>query len=288
MLFSIIIPTFNNFKYFKVTIESILKNSSYKHEIITHINGVDNETEEYLKKENLPFTKSEINIGLCSGVNTASKLSSTDFILYSHDDMYFLPDWDKFLENELKKFDHNLYYLSLTQISHLKGKKNDLQHIHFDCGSTINTFDKSKLLNNYNKFDFIDLQGSHWAPHLIHKTMWKKIGGFSEEFNPGFASDPDLNFKLWNEGVRVFKGVSKSRIYHFGSVTTRNNQKIKRNNGKKTFLLKWGISINFFTKYYLRRGSVFKGPLQNPHKNLFYYLDLVICKIQFFLAKFFS
>ncbi len=288
MLFSIIIPTFNNFKYFKVTIESILENSSYKHEIITHVNGIDNETEEYLKKKNLPFTKSEINIGLCSGVNTASKLSTTDFILYSHDDMYFLPNWDKFIENELKKLDHNLYYFSLTQISHLKGKKNDLQHIHFDCGSTINSFDKSKLLNNYNKFDFRDLQGSHWAPHLIHKKMWEQIGGFSEEFNPGFASDPDLNFKLWNEGVRIFKGVSKSRIYHFGSVTTRNNQRIKRNNGKKTFLLKWGVSINFFTKYYLRRGSIYKGPLQNPDKKLFYYLDLVICKIQYTLAKFFS
>ena len=287
MLFSIIIPTFNNFKYFKATIESILENSSYKHEIITHINGLDNETEEYLKKEKLPYTKSETNIGLCSGVNTASKLSTTDFILYSHDDMYFLPNWDKFLENEFKKLDHNLYYLSLTQISHLKGKKNDLQHIHLDCGSTINSFDKSKLLNNYNKFDFRDLQGSHWAPHLIHKKMWEKIGGFSEEFNPGFASDPDLNFKLWNEGVRIFKGISKSRIYHFGSVTTRNNQRIKRNNGKKTFLLKWGISINFFTKYYLRRGSIYKGPLKNPDKNFFYYLDLVICKIQYSLAKFF-
>lgn len=288
MPFSIIIPTFNNFKYFQVTIESILENSSYKHEIITHINGIDNETEEYLIKKELPFTKSEINIGLCSGVNTASKLSTTDFILYSHDDMYFLPGWDKSLEHELKKLDHNLYYLSLTQISHLMGKKNDLQHIHFDCGSTIESFDKLKLLNNYDKFDFRDLQGSHWAPHLINKKMWEKIGGFSEEFNPGFASDPDLNFKLWNEGVRIFKGVSKSRIYHFGSITTRNNQKIKRNNGKKTFLLKWGISINFFTKYYLRRGSIYNGPLQNPDKKLSYYLDLFICKIQYSLNKFFS
>ena len=51
-----------------------------------------------------------------------------------------------------------------------------------------------------------DLQGSHWAPHLIHKSIWNKVGGFSEEFNPGFASDPDLNMKLWKENVRIFKG----------------------------------------------------------------------------------
>ena len=27
-----------------------------------------------------------------------------------------------------------------------------------------------------------DFQGSTWAPHLIHKEMWNKVGGFSEEF----------------------------------------------------------------------------------------------------------
>ena len=31
------------------------------------------------------------------------------------------------------------------------------------------------------------------------------MGGFSEEFFPGTGSDPDLNIKLWNAGVRIFK-----------------------------------------------------------------------------------
>ena len=76
----------------------------------------------------------------------------------------------------------------------------------------------------------------------ISKDIWEKIGGFSEEFDPGFGSDPDLNMKLWNIGVRIFKGVNKSRVYHFGSVTTRKNNKVVRNKANKTFLLKWIIS----------------------------------------------
>ena len=48
MLFSIIIPTFQNYKYFKNTIESIEENSSYKHEIIAHVNGADPVTENFL------------------------------------------------------------------------------------------------------------------------------------------------------------------------------------------------------------------------------------------------
>ena len=37
------------------------------------------------------------------------------------------------------------------------------------------------------------------------REMWYQIGGFSEEFNPGFGSDPDLNMKMWKNGVRIFK-----------------------------------------------------------------------------------
>lgn len=280
-MFSIVIPTYQNFKYFKNTVESIKKNSSHQHEIITHINGEDQNTENYLKINNLKYTKSFENIGLCSGVNSATKHSTKNYILYSHDDMYFLPNWDTFLIDEINNINHNKFYLSMTQISHTKGVKGNLQHIHFDCGSSLENFNLEKLLKNYNKFSFRNLQGSHWAPHLIHKSIWNKIGGFSEEFDPGFASDPDLNMKLWMEGVRIFKGVSKSRLYHFGSITARKNTNINRNEGKKTFLLKWKITVDFFVKHYLRRGGEFNGPLTEPVKNLSYYFDYYLSKLKY-------
>ena len=40
--------------------------------------------------------------------------------------------------------------------------------------------------------------------HVIHKDLWKSVGGFSEEFYPGTGSDPDLNMKLWKKGVKRF------------------------------------------------------------------------------------
>ena len=102
MSFSILIPTFQNFEYCKFTIESINLNSSLKHEIIVHINGADEQTENYLINNNIKYSKSSDNIGLCSGVNKAAKISSKDFLLYAHDDMYFLPNWDDVLINEVK------------------------------------------------------------------------------------------------------------------------------------------------------------------------------------------
>jgi GT2 family glycosyltransferase len=286
MNFSIIIPSFKNFDYLEVCINSLKKNSLFNHEIIIHLNGDDSKSENYLKQHNMLYTKSETNIGLCSGVNTGAKKSTLNYILYAHDDMYFLPKWDIYLKEEVEKLNHNNFYLSLTQISHSGAVKGSLQHIQFNCGETLDNFNEKKLLDNYDSFKFRDLQGSHWAPHLIHRSLWEKIGGFSEEFDPGFASDPDLNMKLWQEGVRIFKGVSKSRVYHFGSLTARKNKDVARNNGKKTFFLKWKISVEFFTKHYLRRGGFFDGPLKEPQKNFIYYFDLIICKLKYFKIKF--
>ena len=288
MEFSIIIPTFKNYKYFKLTIDSIKKNSSFNHETIIHLNGEDPETENFLKNEQLTFTKSATNIGLCSGVNAAYKKSTKNNILYSHDDMYFLPNWDKELVNEIHKIKNDKFYLSMTQIASHGPVKGSIQHIQFDCGINIDNFNEDKLLKNFNDLKFHDLQGSHWAPHLIPRDLWERVGGFSEEFNPGFASDPDLNFKLWMAGNRIFKSVSKSRVYHFGSVTTRKNKDIVKNNGKKTFLLKWKMSVEFFTKYYLRRGEIYNGPLDEPNKDLFYYKDYIISKIKFYFKNIFK
>ena len=83
-------------------------------------------------------------------------------------------------------------------------------HIRFDCGQSVNTFDEKKLLDNYKNLSFYDHQGSHFCPLLIEKEMWEIVGGFSEEFNPGMCSDPDFNMKLWNQGVRIFKGINTS------------------------------------------------------------------------------
>ena len=285
--FTIVIPTFENSNYLKLCINSILKNSFFSHQIIVHINGHDKNTEKILLEKKITYTKSIKNIGLCSGVNIASKKATTNYILYAHDDMYFLPNWDLALYEEVKKINHNNFYLSMTHISHMGSVKGDMQHIQYDCGSNITEFNEKKLLDNFKSFNFRNLQGSHWAPHLVHVDLWNKIGGFSEEFNPGFASDPDLNMKLWMENVRIFKGVSLSRVYHFGSLTTRKNKKITPNKGKKTFLLKWKFTVEFFNKHYLKRGTTYDGPLSEPKKNFGFYSDLFLSKIKFYLNKIF-
>ena len=158
-------------------------------------------------------------------------------------------------------------------------------YINLNCGTNIENFDEEKLLKELPKIKFTDFQGSHWQPSLIPLKTWNKVGGFSEEFSPGLGSDPDFNMKLWNKGVRLFKGLGDCRVYHFSSLSLR---KKAWNNGAKTFLLKWGISIKFFKKHYLRTDQTFIDSLSEPKKNFIYYIELIKCKITYFFHSFFS
>jgi len=273
-MISIVIPTYNNLDYLKLCLKSLKRNSVYKHEIIIHINDGSDGTLNFVKNNNFKYTFSENNIGLCSSINMAAKLVSNKYILYSHDDMYFCPNWDKVLLNEVKILDHDNFYFSGTMIEPNSG------HIICNFGIDINTFNEEQLLLKYKNLQFYDHQGTHFAPHLVSKNMWDKVGGFSEEFNPGIGSDPDFNMKLWKEGVRIFKGLNDFRVYHFGSLTTRKKKNFVQNKGDKTFLKKWGFSTKFFKKYYLKSKTKYDGPLNEPKKTFDYFLDLLICKIR--------
>lgn len=283
MFFSIIIPTFNNINYLKFLLHSLKKNSFYNHEIILHVNDGSDGTLDYVLENKLKFTHSKNNIGLCSSMNLAFTKSTSDYILYSHDDMFFCKNWDIYLLDELKKHSNDLFYLTGLNIS----KQNGL--INYDCGDNIYNFDEEKF-NFFCSNDLtVDLQGSHWAPHLIHRNMWNKINGFSEEFNPGDGSDPDLCMKLWLENVRIFKCISKFKVYHFNSITTRKRE-INLNDGTKKFLLKYGFNPRFFRKYYLRsdKNTAYLSNLSKPKINFDYLFQLLINKAKFYYTRIIS
>ena len=284
-MFSIIIPTLNNLEYLKFCIKSIKRNSKLKNEIITHVNIGDDGTIDFLQQEKIDFTHTDYNSGICEGINKAAKLAKFNYMLYAHDDFYFCPNWDEILEKEVKKIGHNNFYISGTMMN--KGQ------INFNCGETLNDFDEKKFLDNYKNYNYYDFQGSTWAPSLVHRDIWNKAGGLSEEYFPGTGSDPDFNMKLWNIGIRFFKGINDFKVYHFGSIVLRKkitniSNKKYGSTGAKIFLIKWGITIKFFKKYYLRSNTKYLSPLKEPDKNINYFFNLFICKLNYFYIKVFK
>lgn len=250
-VFSILIPTWNNLDFLKLCIDSIRKNSTYEHEILIHVNDGSDGTLQWVQQQGLRYQHSAQNIGVCYALNGLRPLVSTDYMVFLNDDMYVCPQWDLALMEEIRSLPDNRFFLSSTLI----------QPRPFFCksviapadfGQSVETFDEEKLLREYASLPHSDWQGATWPPNIVHRDIWDLVGGYSVEYSPGMYSDPDFSAKLYHAGVRYFKGVNRSRVYHFEA---RSTHRIIKNDGSTQFLRKWGITSASFMRDVLHRGE---------------------------------
>ena len=99
--------------------------------------------------------------------------------------------------------------------------------------------------------------------HLIHRDVWNKVGGFSEEYYPGTGSDPDLG--IWNFGILCYIQrliILKSLcllVIRKGKITL-----LKRNSSRGGKFSKV-IPLNF-RKFYLKSDTIYRGELTKLQK----------------------
>ena len=253
-MFSIIIPSWNNLALLQLCIRSIRQNSAFAHQIIVHVNDGSDGSLAWVKENGIEHTSSPENIGICLAVNEAAMHASMDYILYLNDDMYCCPGWDTALANKLKNIDTDLFMLSGTMIE--PKNTNNPCVIVGDYGTDAHNFDEDRLLADLPQLHKTDWWGATWPPTLVSRNWWFRVGGYSSEFSPGMSSDNDFSMKLWHAGCRIFYGVGDSLVYHFQCKSTG---KVKKNDGGKQFLQKWGMRQSMFDRYYLRRGKTAEG-----------------------------
>lgn len=268
-IFSILIPSWNNVEMLKICIDSIINNSLYKHQIIVHLNDGSDGSLDYVKKLGIDYTHSLENVGVCYAMNAMAKLVKTDYILYLNDDMYVCPKWDYYLLEKVKEREDNLFYFSGTMIEPVLSRNKCVLAPH-DFGFDKKSFKEEQLLGFCNIAYKDDWFGASWPPSLVHKELWDKVGGYSVEFSPGMGSDPDFSMKLWDAGVRDFRGIGKSLVYHFQSKSTG---RVQRNNGRKDFAKKWGFTISYLMKKVLRLGNVYDGSELKFKKGLLFLIS---------------
>jgi glycosyltransferase involved in cell wall biosynthesis len=259
-VFSVFIPTWNNLSYLKLCIDSLRIHSILPLQIIVHINeGTDGTAGWVESQSDLNFTFSEKNIGVCYALNQCRTLAKGDYFLYLNDDMYVCPGWDQYLFKEIKEIGHDAFFLSATAIEPFKTGNHCVIVQNF--GTDPDSFQLENLLKEFRNPEKNDWQGSTWPPNVVHKKTWDLVGGYSIEYSPGLYSDPDFSMKLWQAGIRLFKGVGDSRVYHFGGKSTK---RIEKNKGYYTFISKWGMSSGTFTRKMLRSGELYNGILTEP------------------------
>ncbi len=261
-LFSILIPTWNNLDFLKLCIRSIRQNSTYEHELLIYVNDGTDGTLQWVKEQRLKYLHSAENVGVCLALNSLRSLVSTDYIVFMNDDMYVCPGWDKALYDEINALPDQKFFLSATLLQPRPFfDKSVIAPANY--GESVKDFDEQRLLKEFMTWKHGDWKGATWSPNVVHKDLWDLVGGYSIEFSPGMYSDPDFSTKLWKAGVRVFKGVDRSRVYHFEACSTH---RIVKNDGSTQYLRKWGITSHSFMRDVLQRGEPFDCPAsENSH-----------------------
>ena len=279
-LFSIVIPSWNNLALLKLCVQSIRRNSAFAHQIIVHVNDGSDGSLEWVRAQGLTHTHSEQNIGICLTVNQAAALAQHDLILYLNDDMYCCPQWDVKLLEKVQLIGHDAFMLSGTMIEPVDSG-NPCVNVH-DFGRDADTFDQDSILKDYASLAKPDWYGATWPPTLVHRRWWHAVGGYSSEFSPGMSSDNDFSMKMWAAGCRIFLGVGDSLVYHFMCKSTG---RIVKNNGRKQFMRKWGITSSLFDRYYLRRGEpALQLELTEPEDSPQFRRKLRLARIKAWLA----
>jgi glycosyltransferase involved in cell wall biosynthesis len=287
--FSILIPTWNNLDFVKLCVQSIRKNSEFAHQIILHINEGADGTLAWARQENLDFSYSESNVGICLACNAARSLAQADYILYMNDDMYACPSWDKPLYQAIRDYGKDDFYFSATMIERVDSGYKCVSAPH-NFGSDVHNFREQELIATLPALVIPDWQGATYPPSVMHHRMWDLIGGFSVEFSPGMYSDPDISMKLWQVGCRNYRGIGNSLVYHFIS---KSIGRVKKNNGKIQFLQKWNITPSILFDHYIhlynKNGDAkYQGILKVPTQSFALKMALILTKLKKILTLFTS
>lgn len=262
--FTVVVPSWNNLPFLRLCLESIRRNSAEPHQVVVHVNDGLDGTLEWVRAQGIDYTWSATNAGVCFPVNAAASLATTDYVVYMNDDMYACPGWDAALLDAVREIGHERFMLSGTMIE--PGGKTPGSIVPHDFGGDPGTFREADLLAALPSLSRPDWAGATSPPTLVHRRMWDLVGGYSVELSPGMGSDPDLAMKLWLAGVREFRGVGRSRVYHFRHKSV--GRDLALNDDARQFALKYGIPISYFLREVLRWGQPYAGPIPEMPSDL--------------------
>ncbi|MFK8057644.1 MAG: glycosyltransferase family 2 protein [Saprospiraceae bacterium] len=258
--YTVLIPTWNNLAFLQLVVRSLRQNSTHEHQIVVFVNeGVDGTREWLAKQTDVDYILSPENAGICYALNLARSLARAPYLVYFNDDMYALPGWDERLIEVADGMPTREFMVSATMIEPYDTGNPCVSFGNY--GQSVDAFEESRLLSEYSQHKKSDWSGSTWPPNLMPTELWDAVGGLSIEYHPGVYSDPDFSRKIWELGVREFRGVGDSLVYHFGRQST---SRLKHHKGREIYVRKWGIGSGTFTRHFLRLGKAYEGPLTEP------------------------
>jgi GT2 family glycosyltransferase len=246
------IPTKNNLRYLKNSINSIKENSSNEYDIVVFVDADNDGTIDWLKENGIRYTinKTDEPKGIAYGYNRCIEMAETPIVCMFHADMYMGKGFDTGILKYLKP----LSVVSGTRIEpplHPEG----LEKIVKDFGMYPEDFKKEEFDNFVQqtivKKKNVTTKGI-FAPWAIYKEDITSIGMHDEYFH-SYHEDSDIFNRFILNGYGIVQSW-EAYVYH---LTCRGGQfqdgidkvtedpvfhKMK-NNAFRNYVRKWGSFV---------------------------------------------
>ena len=273
-LVSVIIPVHNNFIYTYNCIHSILKiNPIIPYEIILADDMSTDQTKQIEKIiKNIIVIHNDKIYNFLISCNKASKFAKGKYLLFLNNDTKVYTEWLSSLVKIIES-DEKIGMVG-SKFIYPNGILKEAGGIVWNNGDTISFGNLNKSdMPEYNYVKEVDFISG--GSFIIRKTVWNKIGGFDEKFNPSYFENIDLAFELRKIGYKVIYQ-PKSIVIHYGEISIRKDIKSVINEykliNKEKFIDKWKNEL----KYQERKFNYFNARDRGQNKNRILVIDALV------------
>ncbi len=218
---SIIIPIYGNINYTLNCLASIAKNqpSASIEVIVVDDFSPDSSVEVLERIDSIRLVRNDFNLGFIKSCNRGASLARGEYLLFLNNDTQVTPGWLDELLDTFFNFDN--VGLVGSKLIYPDGNLQEAGGIIWRDG-TAWTFGKfqNPLAPEYNYARSVDYCSG--ASIMVPKDIFKKVGGFDEDYLPAYCEDSDLALKLRSMGFGVIYQ-PKSLVIHFEGVTSGND-----------------------------------------------------------------
>lgn len=201
MNISVVIPNYNGESLLKKNLprlfEELDKYQDGKKEILVIDDGSQDKSLEYLsnlKKSYLRVLNNESNLGFSSTVNKGVRNAKGNVIILLNTDVY--PE-ENFLTPLLKHFEDDDVFAVGCMDKSMEDGKTILR------GRGLGKWQKGFLIHRRGEVDKTDTLWVSGGSGAFRKTVWDKLGGFNELYNPFYWEDIDLSYRALKSGYKV-------------------------------------------------------------------------------------
>jgi GT2 family glycosyltransferase len=243
---SIVIPVYNQIRTTITCLQSIVDTwfESLAVQIVLVDDASNDETIEFAKcLPGLTYLRNDTNLGFLLSCNRGAQLAKGKYICFLNNDTAVTNGW---LDELVVTADSDEAIGAVgSKLLFADGRLQEAGGIIWQDASGWNYGrgdDANDARYNYTR----DVDYCSGASLLVRADIFRKLGGFSEEFVPAYFEDTDLCFSLRKHGFRVLYQ-PKSIVVHYEGVTsgrsTETGTKRFQELNRPKFIAKWSDDL---------------------------------------------